>query len=59
MTPKEIYILEKLGIDASKSNDEILHDLINLADWLYDELERDEQIRFLREIRRLIQKPTN
>lgn len=59
MTPKQLNTLEKLGVDTSKSEEEILVDLINIAEWLHDELERDEQTRFLRDIRRTIQKPSN
>lgn len=59
MTPKQLNTLKKLGIDPDKSEEDILHDLINLADWLYDELEREESIKFIREIRRLIKRPSN
>lgn len=59
MNSRQLHIIKKLGIDSEKSEEDILHDLINLSEWLYDELEKDEQTRFLKEIKRLVTKPTN
>lgn len=59
MTPEQLHILKKLGIDSEKSEEDILHDLINLSEWLYDELEKDEKERFMKELRRITKKPTN
>jgi hypothetical protein len=58
MTPKQLYILEKLGLDINKPEEEIFESIINLADYLYKELEIDERERFMREIKRL-KNPTN
>lgn len=59
MTPRTYHILKKLGINPDKNKDEVFLDLLNIADFLFDELERDEKERFRREIRRLISKPSS
>lgn len=59
MTPRELHIFKKLGIDPDRPREEVLQDLLNLADYLYNCLEEDEKTRFMKELRRLILKPTN
>jgi len=59
MTPRQIYILDKLGIDTNQTNEDILSNLIELSEWLYDELEKEEESRFAKELKRLTQTKTN
>lgn len=51
-------ILKKLGINTQNSNREIFEDLLNLSEYLYDQLDRSEIDRFRAELKRLKQ-PTN
>ncbi len=58
MTKRELQILENLGFDISRPKEEILSNLIRLADYLYKEVALSEKQRFLRDIDRL-KKHTN
>lgn len=56
MTTREIQILKELGFDLNRPKEEIFSNLIRLADYLYKELNLNEQDRFLRDIQRLTKK---
>ena len=53
-----IVVLKKLGINPKNSSREILEDLLNVAEYLYEELEKSEIEKFRAELKRLKQ-PTN
>lgn len=53
MDTRQIRVLDKLGIDPSQNLDVIFENLLNLAEFLYDETEKSEEQRFQQEIRRL------
>lgn len=59
MDSSQIKTLKKLGIDTNKPTIEIFEDLLNVAEFLYEETEKTEIERFRRELERLLQKPTN
>ena len=58
MLDREIKTLKKLGIDTRKPIKEVLIDLINVSEFLWDKVEETEQDRFKQELER-IKKPTN
>lgn len=58
MSAEQLFLLERLGIDTTKSFEEMFNDLLHVAEFLYDETERNEQDRFRMELNR-IKKPTN
>jgi hypothetical protein len=58
MDETQIQILKKLGIDTSNTTIDIVCDLVNVAEYLYDQLEQTEIERFRAELKR-IKNPTN
>lgn len=53
-----ITLLAKLGINHKNKESDILIDLLNVSEYLYDQLEEKEMERFRAELER-IKKPTN
>jgi hypothetical protein len=58
MDKQQIQKLKKLGISTDKNTIDIFEDLINVAIYLYEELEIKEEDRFKVELFRL-KKPSN
>lgn len=58
MDNQQIKKLKKLGIDTNRSTIDIFEDLINVAEYLHDMLEINEEERFRAELERL-KKKTN
>jgi hypothetical protein len=58
MDKQQILRLKRLGIDTDKNTIDIFEDLINVAIYLYEELEIKEEDRFKVELFRL-KKPSN
>jgi hypothetical protein len=58
MDKQQIQKLKKLGINTDNTTIEIFQDLINVAIYLYEELEIKEEDRFKVELFRL-KKPSN
>jgi protein-tyrosine-phosphatase len=58
MDETQIQILKKLGININNTTIDIVCDLVNVADYLYDQLEQTEIERFRAELKR-IKNPTN
>jgi hypothetical protein len=58
MDETQIQILKKLGIDTNNTTIDIVCDLVNVAEYLYDQLEQTEIERFRAELKR-IKNPTN
>jgi hypothetical protein len=58
MDSQQILRLKRLGIDTDKNTIDIFEDLINVAIYLYEELEIKEEDRFKVELFRL-KKPSN
>lgn len=58
MDKTQIYKLECLGIDTSQTTIDIFSNLLDLAEFLYDELSIQEEDRFKIQLYRLRQ-PTN
>lgn len=59
MDKEQIKKLERLGIDSSQCSIDIFENLLEVAIFLYDELEIREEDRMRVEINRLSKKPTN
>jgi len=58
MDETQIQVLKKLGINTNNTTIDIVGDLVNVADYLYDQLEQTEMERFRSELKR-IKNPTN
>lgn len=58
MDETQIQVLKKLGINTNNTTIDIVVDLVNVADYLYDQLEQTEMERFRAELKR-IKNPTN
>lgn len=59
MDSQQIQKLKKLGINTDRNTIDIFEDLINVAIYLYDELEIKEEYRLRIEINRVTKKSTN
>ena len=59
MDAKQLWQLEKLGIDCSQNSIDIFSNLLELCIYLYEELEVKEEDRFKEQIYRLSRKATN
>ncbi|HSE99920.1 MAG TPA: hypothetical protein VLA48_03405 [Nitrososphaeraceae archaeon] len=58
MDAKQLWQLEKLGVNLEQSTIDIFANVLDLAEYLYDELSIQEEDRLRIELNRL-KKPTN